>query len=90
MPLQEKLTAGEFVILAEIEPPKGTDVSDMVTAATRVKRLVDAFVVPEMNNAVMRLSSLGGALLLQSKGLETVLQCCCRDRYLMGIESFMV
>ena len=70
MPLQEKLTSGEFVILAEMDPPKGTDVSDMVGAATTVKRMVDAFVVPEMNNAVMRLSSLGGALLLQSKGLD--------------------
>ena len=67
MPLQEKLTSGEFVILAEMEPPKGTDVSDMVAAATSVKRMVDAFVVPEMNNAVMRLSSLGGALLLQTR-----------------------
>ncbi|MFZ5450008.1 MAG: methylenetetrahydrofolate reductase [Thermodesulfobacteriota bacterium] len=87
MPLQEKLTSGEFVILAEMEPPKGTDVSDMVAAATSVKRLVDAFVVPEMNNAVMRLSSLGGALLLQTKGLETVLQVCCRDRNRLALQG---
>lgn len=87
MPLQEKLTSGEFVILAEMEPPKGTDVSDMVGAATTVKRMVDAFVVPEMNNAVMRLSSLGGALLLQSKGLETVMQVCCRDRNRLALQG---
>jgi len=87
MPLQEKLTSGEFVILAEIEPPKGTDVSDMVAAATGAKRLVDAFVVPEMNNAVMRLSSLGGALLLQTRGLETVLQVCCRDRNRLALQG---
>jgi 5,10-methylenetetrahydrofolate reductase len=87
MPLKEKLTSGEFVILAEMEPPKGTDVSDMVTSATTVKRMVDAFVVPEMNNAVMRLSSLGGALLLQSKGLETVMQVCCRDRNRLALQG---
>jgi methylenetetrahydrofolate reductase (NADPH) len=87
MPLQEKLTSGEFVILAEMEPPKGTDVSDMVAAATTVKRMVDAFVVPEMNNAVMRLSSLGGALLLQTKGLETVMQVCCRDRNRLALQG---
>ena len=87
MPLQEKLTSGEFVILAEMEPPKGADVSDMVAAATGVKRLVDAFVVPEMNNAVMRLSSLGGALLLQSRGLETVMQVCCRDRNRLALQG---
>jgi 5,10-methylenetetrahydrofolate reductase len=87
MPLQKKLTSGEFVILAEIEPPKGTDVSDMVAAATSVKRMVDAFVVPEMNNAVMKLSSLGGALLLANKGLETVLQVCCRDRNRLALQG---
>jgi len=87
MPLQEKLSSGEFVILAEMEPPKGTDVSDMVAAATAIKRMVDAFVVPEMNNAVMRLSSLGGALLLQSKGLETVMQVCCRDRNRLALQG---
>jgi methylenetetrahydrofolate reductase (NADPH) len=87
MPLQEKLSSGEFVILAEMEPPKGTDVSDMVANATGVKRMVDAFVIPEMNNAVMRLSSLGGALLLQNKGLETVLQVCCRDRNRLALQG---
>ncbi|MBM4300812.1 MAG: 5,10-methylenetetrahydrofolate reductase [Deltaproteobacteria bacterium] len=87
MPLQEKLTSGEFVILAEMEPPKGTDVSSMVASATGVKRMVDAFVVPEMNNAVMRLSSLGGALLLQTKGLETVMQVCCRDRNRLALQG---
>ena len=55
--------------------------------ATGVKRMVDAFVVPEMNNAVMRLSSLGGALLLQSKGLETVMQVCCRDRNRLALQG---
>ncbi len=87
MQLQEKLASGEFVILAEMEPPKGTDVSAMVANAASVKRMVDAFVVPEMGNAVMRMSSLGGALLLQSKGLETVMQVCCRDRNRLALQG---
>jgi methylenetetrahydrofolate reductase (NADPH) len=49
--------------------------------------MVDAFVVPEMNNAVMRLSSLGGALLLQTRGLETVMQVCCRDRNRLALQG---
>ena len=48
---------------------------------------VDAFVVPEMSNAVMRLSSLGGCMLLQGKGLETVLQTCCRDRNRLALQA---
>ncbi|MDD2902786.1 MAG: methylenetetrahydrofolate reductase [Syntrophales bacterium] len=87
MQLQQKLTDGEFVILAEMEPPKGTDTVAMIANAWAVKGKVDAFVIPEMSNAVMKMSSLGGALLLQSRGLETVLQVCCRDRNRLALQG---
>ena len=70
MGLNQKIDAGEFAILAEMEPPKGVDVSVMIKNAQKVKGQVDAFIVPEMSNAVLRMSSLGGAMILQSKGME--------------------
>lgn len=87
MILKRKLEAGEFAILAEMEPPKGADVSPMVKNAQKVKGDVDAFVVPEMSNAVMRMSSLGGAMILQSKGMETVMQVNCRDRNRIALQA---
>ena len=87
MQLQEKLTSGKFAILAEMEPPKGTDTVAMIANAWAVKGKVDAFVIPEMSNAVMKMSSLGGALLLQSRGMETVLQVCCRDRNRLALQG---
>ena len=87
MHLKRKLDAGEFAILAEMEPPKGVDVSTMVANAIRVKGNVDAFVVPEMSNAVMRMSSLGGAMILQGKGMETVVQLNCRDRNRIALQA---
>ncbi|MBU1052485.1 MAG: methylenetetrahydrofolate reductase [Proteobacteria bacterium] len=87
MSLKSKLEKGNFVILAELEPPKGIDVSSMLANAKRVKGIVDAFVVPEMSNAVMRMSSLGGALLLKGKGLETIFQVNCRDRNRLAIQA---
>ena len=87
MGLQQKIEAKEFVILAEMEPPKGADVSHMVKNAQKVKGMVDAFVVPEMSNAVMRMSSLGGAMILKSKGLETVMQLNCRDRNRLALQA---
>ncbi len=87
MNLKQKFDAGRFVILAEMEPPKGTDVSDMVNAAQRVKGEVDAFVVPEMSNAVMRMSSLGGAMILHNKGMETIMQANCRDRNRIALQA---
>jgi len=87
MRLQKKLEAGEFVVLAEMEPPKGADVSAMVSSAVNVKNAVDAYVVPEMSNAVMRMSSLGGAMVLANRGLETVFQVCCRDRNRLALQG---
>ena len=87
MQLKRKFEKGEFAILAEIEPPKGVEISTMVTNATRVKGDVDAFVVPEMSNAVMRMSSLGGAMILQGKGMETVVQFNCRDRNRIALQA---
>lgn len=87
MSLQDKMDAGNFIVLAEMEPPKGTDLSSMIANATKVKGVVDAFVVPEMSNAVMRMSSLGGAMILQNKGLETIMQVCCRDRNRLAIQA---
>ena len=87
MRLTTKFNTGEFAILAEMEPPKGVDISGMVANATRVKGKVDAFVVPEMSNAVMRMSSLGAAMILQGKGMETVMQVCCRDRNRLALQA---
>lgn len=87
MQFKRKLDAGEFAILAEMDPPKGVDVSNMVANAIRVKGKVDAFVVPEMSNAVMRMSSLGAATILQGKGLETVIQLNCRDRNRIALQA---
>ena len=87
MQLQKKLEAQEFVVMAELEPPKGTDVADLVANAAKVKGRVDAFVISEMGNAVMRLSALGGCLLLQNRGLETVMQVCCRDRNRLALQG---
>ncbi len=87
MRLKDRLDSGNFAILAEMEPPKGVDISRMVTTATRVKGAVDAFLVPEMSNAVMRMSSLGGALTLQQRGLETIVQANCRDRNRLALQA---
>jgi 5,10-methylenetetrahydrofolate reductase len=87
MSLKQKLETGEFAVLVEMEPPKGVDVSAMVANAQKVKGIVDAFVVPEMRNAVMRMSSLGSGMILQSKGMDVVMQVNCRDRNRLAIQA---
>ena len=87
MDLKHKLETGDFAILAEIEPPKGTDIVAMVNNAAKVKEEVTAFVVPEMSNAVMRMSSMGAAMVLQQNRMETVMQVCCRDRNRIALQA---
>ena len=87
MHLKSKFDKGIFAVLAEMEPPKGVDISLMLTNANKVKGKVDAFVVPEMSSAVMRISSLGGALILKGNGFDTIFQANCRDRNRLALQA---
>jgi len=102
MSFQKKLLAGDFVVLAEFDPPKGVDASDLVSNLIKIKGRVDGVIVPEMAQAVMRMSAMGGAALMQQQGMETIMQVCCRDRnrlalqgdvlaaYFLGIKNLLV
>ena len=87
MHLKNKFDVGKFAILAEMQPPKGVNVSAMVNSAIRACKAIDAFLVPEMGNAVMRMSALGGAMILQNHGMETIMQVNCRDRNRIALQA---
>ncbi len=87
MPLQKKIREGRFVVLGEFEPPKGADFSPLQENAVLARGRVDAIVVPEMANAVLKASSLGACAFLQKEGIETVLQLCCRDRNRLALQA---
>jgi 5,10-methylenetetrahydrofolate reductase len=75
------------VVLGEFEPPKGSDFSSLLKNARQVKGRLEALVIPEMANGVMKASSLGGCALLQNQGFDTVMQVCCRDRNRLAIQA---
>jgi len=87
MHLKCKFDKGEFALLAELQPPKGTDISRMVADIQPVREMVDAFVVTDMCNAMMHMSALSSAMLLQSRGVETVMQVCVRDRNRLALQA---
>lgn len=87
MDLAEKLDKGEFVTLAEFTPPKGTDVSAMLENTARIQGGVDALVVPDLGGAIMRMSALGGAILLQGQGIPTAIEMNCRDRNRLALQA---
>ncbi|BCL60221.1 methylenetetrahydrofolate reductase [Desulfomarina profundi] len=87
MNFQKKLAANEFVVLAEMHTPKGVNISRLVNDGARIKGRVDAVVIPDMDNGIMRMSALAGAVLLKQQGLETVMHMYCRDRNRMALQG---
>lgn len=87
MKLHNRLTSNGFVILAEMHTPKGINTSKLLRDAQGLKGRVDAVVIPDMDNGIMRMSGLGGGVLLQQQGIETVIHMYCRDRNRMALQG---
>ncbi len=87
MSFQKRLASNEFAVLAEIHTPKGINISKLVNDARRLKGRVDAVVVPDMENGIMRMSALAGGVLLQQQGVETIMHMYCRDRNRMALQG---
>jgi methylenetetrahydrofolate reductase (NADH) len=87
MSFQKRLSSGEFVVLAEMHTPKGVNISRLVMDARRIKGRVDAIVVPDMDNGIMRMSALAGGVLMQQQGLEAIIHVYGRDRNRMALQG---
>ena len=85
--LSEVLKSGKFVVTAEIGPPKGVDIEEMLEDAELLGGRVDAINVTDQQSSVMRLGSLATCRLLQERGLEPVFQMTCRDRNRIALQS---
>jgi methylenetetrahydrofolate reductase (NADPH) len=90
MSLQKRLSTSEFVVLAEMNTPKGVDTSQLLTQALRLKGRVDAVTVPDMDNGIMRMSALAGGVLMQQQGLEPIIHVYGRDRNRMALQGDML
>ncbi len=84
--LSEQLSSGQFVVTAEIAPPKGTNLAPALAAVARFSGIT-AVNVTDNQGANMRLSALALAARLQQAGTETILQLTCRDRNRMALQS---
>jgi len=85
--LARKLLANEFVITAEVAPPKGCDPSALLRAAAGVAPFVDAVNVTDNQGANMRMTPLVAAGMLVREGIEPVMQLTCRDRNRLALQS---
>jgi methionine synthase / methylenetetrahydrofolate reductase(NADPH) len=87
--LGRKLTAGEFVVTVELDPPRGHTVEKLVQGAKLLKeRGVDIVDINDGSLGRVRMAVLPTALLVrEATGLDINMHFTCRDRNLMGIQG---
>ena len=90
--LARKLTKGGFVILVEMVPPRGRDITRQLEGAGRLKAFgVDAINIPDGPRASARMTGLALAVKFQTEiGIEAVLHYACRDYSLIGMQSVLL
>lgn len=85
--LYKKIKAGEFVVTAELSPPKVPELSRLDKHLAHFRQGVDAINVLDMPSATLRMSSIGTAIYVKQQGFEPVMQMTCRDRSKLGMQG---
>ena len=85
--LSKVLQSGNFVVTAEINPPKGVDMTDTLSRVDVLSGLVDAVNLTDHPGSHMSVSPLALAPLIRERGLEAILQVTCRDRNRIAIQG---
>jgi methylenetetrahydrofolate reductase (NADPH) len=79
--------AGEFLVTAEVAPPKGGDPAQMIQMAATLKGRVHAVNVTDGSRAVLRMSSLLASVILLQNDVEPICQVACRDRNRISLQA---
>ena len=87
MRITELFDNGEFVVTAEVGPPKGIDASHVVAEAKEYLSGITAVNVTDNQSSVMRMGSLPACVMLKNAGLTPILQLTCRDRNRIALQS---
>ncbi|NJO39878.1 MAG: methylenetetrahydrofolate reductase [Cyanobacteria bacterium CRU_2_1] len=85
--LRQAVQSGEFLITAEVMPPKGGDPSHMIKMANMLRGRVHALNITDGSRAVLRMSSLAASVILLQQGLEPICQIACRDRNALALQA---
>ena len=87
MRITELFDNGQFVVTAEVGPPKGIDISHVVEEAKTYLSGITAVNVTDNQSSVMRMGSLPTCVALKNAGLTPILQLTCRDRNRIALQS---
>ncbi len=87
MRITELFDNGEFVVTAEVGPPKGIHLGHLVEEAKTYLSGITAVNVTDNQSSVMRTSTLATCAALKNAGLTPIYQATCRDRNRIALQS---
>ena len=87
MRITELFDNGQFVVTAEVGPPKGIHAEHLVEEAKEYLGGITAVNVTDNQSSVMRMGSLPTCVALKNAGLTPILQLTCRDRNRIALQS---
>ena len=87
MRITELFDNGEFVVTAEVGPPKGYHLEHVVAEAKEYLSGITAVNVTDNQSSVMRTSTLATCALMKNAGLTPIYQATCRDRNRLALQS---
>ena len=87
MRISELFDNGQFVVTAEVGPPKGIHLGHLVEEATMYLKDLDAVNITDNQSSVMRTSTLATCVALKNAGLNPIYQATCRDRNRIALQS---
>ena len=85
--LASLLRSGEFVVTAELNPPKSAAGGVVRRRAEALKGVVDAVNVTDSNRAVVAMAAIPAATIVRGVGLEPIVQITGRDRNRIALQA---
>ena len=87
MRITELFDNGQFVVTAEVGPPKGCHMEHVIEEAKEYLSGITAVNITDNQSSVMRMGSFPACVMLKNAGLTPILQLTCRDRNRIALQS---
>lgn len=98
----QALRSTSYRVIAEVDPPKGTNLHPFLTAALQLKGRIDALRVTDSEHAIMRMAPIAPCLSLKENHIDPIMVVNGRDRnrisfqadllaaYALGIDNIVI
>ena len=83
----QALSSSSYRVIAEIDPPKGTNLKPFIASALQLRGRVDAVRVTDSEHAIMRMAPIAPCLSLKENNIHPVMIINGRDRNRISFQA---